>query len=286
MRSACLLAFLLSGLCWAQPIRQVQGGLVDVRYGQVSVDRGGNATVLDLMASSKLFLDGRLLTAEELLKEIPRGLSAVATYHESSGAIEKLEAFSAGSEQPRAALRLLPRKAPAYRRGDLLTVLVAPDEAARMGEGATILLTPGLSHTLFVPAQGGGLKAMARLNSSSNLVEVPVLVERGGKVYRGPSLSVAATGPEVLGFGPEKASSELATIPGWVDISHPPRLLDLSSARLRVSPGLRVVQFQPRIDRSVFELEADGPGQYWLEFEVADVLGEACRKRWILEVRP
>ncbi len=279
------MAFLLSGLCWAQPIRQVQGGLVDVRYGQVSVDTGGEATVLDLVTTSELFLDGRFLKAEELLKEIPHGLSVVATYQEASGAVERLEAFSAGTGQPRVGVTLLPQRA-AYRRGDLLTILLSAGEVSRLGGSPLTLFTPGVGRTTFVPAQRGGMKAMVRLNSSTNLVDIPLLVGRDGKVFRGPAISMAATKPEIRGFGPEKASSALSIIPGWVDISHPPRFLDLSSARLRVAPGLRVVKFQPRVDRTVFELEADGPGQYWLEFEVADVLGEVSRKRWNLEVRP
>ena len=47
-----------------------------------------------------------------------------------------------------------------------------------------------------------------------------------------------------------------------------------------------VFGFVPRVDRSLFELRADGPGWYWLEFEIRDELGRTSRKRWNLEVRP
>lgn len=294
-----LVAFLLATAGWSEPAisktsslspmpskQQVQGGLVDLRYGQVAIDGGGQATVLELEKESKIWLDGRAVSSQELLAEIPRGLGAVATYRGASGTVEKLEAFSSGQGQSRTDLVLLPRKAPAYRTGDLLTLLLSPAEVARLGGGPLTLLAPGLDHVAFTLAQRGGLKAYLRLQPTANLMEIPLFVQGKDRVYRGPSVSICASKPRLTGYGPAIASSGLAAIPGWVDLEHPPELLDLSSARLLVSPGLRIVRFQPRVDRAVFELQADGPGEHWVEFEIADVFGQLARQRWELQVRP
>ena len=65
----------------------IQGGLVDVRYGQVSIDTGGSSTVLDLPADASVTLDGQAIKADDLQKRIPEGLTAVATYHQNDGSI-------------------------------------------------------------------------------------------------------------------------------------------------------------------------------------------------------
>ena len=300
MKRAPLVALWLLGACWAQPVRDVapaktavvatarhvQGGLVDVRYGQVSINTGGEATVLELAADSVVTLDGVSLTSEQLLKAIPNSLSAVATYRAGSGVIEKLEAYTAGAKQGRVALTLSPRRSPAYRDGELVTVLLSSAESARLGLKDPTLSAPGIGPSRFVPAQRGGFKAHLRLRSDTNLVDLPLLLQSGQTVYRGPSVSLSATAPLIQGFGPERASAQMTNFPGWVDLSHPPSLLDLSSAKLQTSPGLQVLSFVPRVDRSLFELRADGPGWYWLEFEVRDELGRTSRKRWNLEVRP
>lgn len=296
---APLLALLLATAAWSEPAvsaasplsahsstQQVQGALVDLRYGQVSIDRGGQATVLELEDRSKIWLDGRAVSPQELLAGVPRGLGAVATFRGASGTIEKLEAFSSGQGQARTDLLLLPREAPAYRQGGLLTLLLSPAEADRLGGGPLTLLAPGLAHVAFTPAQRGGLKAYLRLQPTRNLIEIPLFVQGKDRLYRGPSISISASTPKLTSHGPARASSSLATIPGWVDIEHPPSLLDISSAQLRLSPGLRVVRFQPRVDRAVFELQADGPGEHWVEFEIADVFGQLARQRWGLQVRP
>ena len=112
------------------------------------------------------------------------------------------------------------------------------------------------------------------------------LVYMGKVLEKEPRISVAGTPPTITGTGPHVASSKLETIPGWIDLRYPAALLDLSSAKLTVSEGARIVRFQPRVDRSVFELQADGPGEYWLEFSVADVLGRPVKERWPLRVLP
>ncbi len=305
MKTAPLLALLLASACWALPpkvasepaaqnglatsrslSKQVQGGLVDLRYGQVCVDIGGEATVLELPSQAKVLLDGKAISPEELLKRIPEGLGVVATFSGADGIILALEAFSDGAKVPGAALTLVPLKGPAYRQGDLLTVVLSNQEVKRLGGSPLTLTAPGLRPTAFVPAQRGGQKATVRTSSDTNLVSIPLLVRAGEKVFTGPKISVATKPPVIRGYGPQNASAELSTIPGWLDLQHPPKLLDLTSAKLRASEGARIVKFQPRIDRTVFELEVEGPGEYWLEFEIADVLGNVSRQRWPIFVRP
>ena len=299
-----LALLLLTSTCLAMfdfVVGTIQGGLVDVRYGQVSIDTGGSSTVLDLPADASVTLDGQAIKADDLQKRIPEGLTAVATYHQNDGSITALETYSGGRGIPAANVTLLPTKA-VYKAGETVTILLSKEEVMRLGVPDKLripglpALPPGLlrsPHNLksiltdndFLPAQRGGYKAVLR-TPSSNLIDLPVLLKIGEKVYRGPRISVAATTPVITGKGPHVASSKLDTIPGWVDLCYPPSLLDLSSARLSVSSGARIVKFQPRVDRSVFELQADGPGEYWLEFSVADVLGRTVKERWPLRVLP
>jgi hypothetical protein len=267
--------------------KSVQGGLVDLRYGQVSIDTGGTSVVLDLAESSRLTFDGAPISAEELLKRVPQGLSAVAVYDGDYGTVSTLDTFGLGQSIPNAQISLLPWKGPAYGAGETVTVLVSAAEAQRLGSRPLSLTIPGATHNQpFVPAQRGGLKASVKVLPGWNLMEVPVYVNAGSKVHKGRRLSFSTSPPEITGFGPHQASGKLATIPGWVDSRSPSRLLDPTTASLTVSAGARVVDFQPRVDRTVFSIEADGPGEYWLEFSIADRMGRKVSQRWPLTVQP
>lgn len=247
--------------------------------------------VLDLTPTSRILLDGLAITADDLQNRVPDGLAAVATFQGRTGAILTLEAFSDGKNLPAASLTLSPSQA-VYQTGQSLTVELSPPEARRLGKGPWQLRVPGTGAARqgqwsdFPSTSQGGLKATVQLDASTDLVQVPVLLKLGNKVLKGGRISVAAGPPRISGYGPKAASSQLASIPGWVDLSTHPSLINLQSARLTASRGLRVVSFQPRVDRCVFELQADGPGEYWLEFRVADRSGRVAKERWPLRVLP
>lgn len=264
----------------------IQGGLVDIRYGQVSIDRGGTSTVLELGPNTFLSLDGVAITAEELVKQIPRGLSVVAGYDAPTGFAASVDAFSDTSELPGLASRILPWRGPAYGTGELVTVVVSAPEVKRLG-GPISATIPGIGRDLaFVPAQEGGRKVMFRVLPGMDFSNLPIFVTSRGKVHRAGRLNVSTTAPTIVDFGPRQGSAKLASIPGWVDLRARTPLLDPTTARLTASPGARVVSFQPRVDRSVFEIEADGPGEYWLDFSIEDKMGRTVRQRWPVRVLP
>jgi hypothetical protein len=260
---------------------------VDIRYGQVSVDLGGTSEVLEADEGSVLTLDGAAITAEELVKRIPEGLAVAVRYNGQTGKIGWLDAFSRATAMPGAALILRPWKGPAYAANELVTVTISAAEAKRLGPGPLTTTIPGVAHDLpFVVAPSGGMKAVVRVMPGWDFVDLPVFLKSGKKVYKGGRLNFSTSAPAITGFGPHQASAKLATIPGWVDLRSESRLLDPATAKLTVSQGARVVDFQPRVDRTVFAIEADGAGEYWLEFSMADHMGRQVSKRWPLRVQP
>jgi hypothetical protein len=263
-----------------------QGGLVDIRYGQVCLDGGGSALVLEVPENCLLTLDAVKVSAEQLLTHIPEGLSAVISFDTRGGIAQAVEAFSGGATLPALASRTLPAVGPAYGPGELVTILLPAAEVARLSGPSTVSI-PGVARDLpLLPAQGGGAKVMFRVQPGMDFFQLPVFVCSRDTVYRAGRLNLATTAPTVIDYGPSQASVRLASIPGWVDVWARTPLLDPTSARLTVSPGLRVQSFQPGVGRSNFELEADGPGEHWIEFSMQDQLGRTVRQRWPLRVLP
>lgn len=266
----------------------LQGGLVDIRYGQVSIDLGGVSEVVDLGPISTLTLDGAPITPEELLKKVPQGLTATVRYDPASGVVGWLDAFSRGAEQARASSGRRPSNSPAYEAGDVVAVTLSEPEARRLGGAGKVKVSiPGVARDLpLVKATGGGWKATVRILPGWDLVKVPVFLSTPGKVYRAGTLDAWTTHPTIIGFGPHVASSSLEKIPGWVDLRSASRQIDPDSILLRASAGARIVDLQRRVDRTVFALQVDGPGEYWVVFSATDNLGRAVSQRWPVRVLP
>lgn len=266
----------------------LQGGLVDIRYGQVAVDLGGVAEVLETDASSVLTLNGSPITAEELLKQIPDDLAVAVRFAPDTGKVGWLDAFSDGQGMPAVDLGKAPVQGEAYKAREMLTLTLSSQEWKRLGQRSCTATIPGVAHDLkFSPTRAGGCDVVLKVMPGWNFRDVPVFLETGGRVYRGPRLTFSTTAPAVTGFGPSRASAHSENIHGWVDVrSEGANLLQPTSARLTVAPGLKVLEFQPRVDRSVFVLRADSPGEYWVEFRIADRMGRKLAKRWPLQVLP
>ncbi len=266
----------------------LQGGLVDLRYGQVSIDLGGVSEVLDLVPASVITLDGAPTTAEALLKAVPQGLTATVRYDPGVGTIGWLDAFSRGTSQPRAGSGRQPVKGPAYGAGDAVAITLSEAEARRLGGGEKLRLTiPGVAHELpLTPATRGGWKATVKILPGWDLVEVPVFLTTPTGVHRAGRLDAWTTPPEIVGFGPHLAPSSLPKVPGWVDLRSASRQIDPDSIQVTASPGVRVVDLQRRVDRTTFSLIPDGPGEVWLEVTAADRMGRTVRQRWPLRFQP
>lgn len=274
-----------------------QGGLVDVRYGQVSLDLGGKSLVLTTNDKTVLTLNGTVVPPETLLEHLPKGLAATARYDQRTGQLGWLDAYGQPGAPPAPSavhLDIVPWKGPAYRQGERLTISLSTGEKKRLGSTKKPIrvFIPGITHGLpLVEAADGSLQASFTVQPGWNYQDVPILLHTGdsaspGRVYSGPRFSVSTTGPSILGYGPQAASTSLKNIPGWVDHRSESHLIDPSTAELEVSEGCRVLSFTRRVDRSSFELESDGPGDYWIEFRVSDRLGRPVKKRWILRVAP
>ncbi len=274
-----------------------QGGLVDIRYGQVSLDLGGKSLVFTIDETSILTLNGTVTSPEALLKHLPDGLAATARFDPRTGRLGWLDAYGQSSAVPRLSavqLDIVPWKGPAYQQGERLTVSLPRREAKRLGLSKKTLraFIPGITHDLpLLATSDGGAKATFTVMSGWDYQGVPVMIRveespTTERVYGGPRLSFSTTGPSILGSGPQVASGRLKSIPGWVDHRSESGLIDPSTAVLKVSEGCRVLNFSRRVDRSSFELETDGPGDYWIEFRVSDRMGRSVKERWMLRVLP
>jgi hypothetical protein len=266
----------------------LQGALVDIRYGQAAIDLGGVSEVLDAGKDSLLTLDGRRISAEALVKHLSEDLAVAVRYAPDTGKVGWLDAFRGGAGgQAGVKLRVDSSKAPAFGVSDTVALALPAAERRRLGGGTLTVTIPGVVHDLpLLATPDGGAGATVRVLPGWDYSNVPVFVNAGGKAFRGPNLSFSTTPPAITGFGPRRACSALERIPGWVDARSDSKLLDPSSARLTVSKGARVIKLQPRIDRTVFQLETDGPGEYTLDFSIADRMGRRSSKRWSFKVLP
>lgn len=249
----------------------LQGGLVDVRYGQVSLDLGGTAEVLELHPSSVLTLNGQPTTAEALQAKLPLGLAAVVRYAPDSGRIGWLDAYTNRSPAGILAVRLSPSR-PAYAKGETVRLLLPP-----RGEGAYLI--PGLVHGL--PARDASLT----VREGMDLRDLPIFWISADQTWRVGKLTLAASPPELKSFGPSVASRHLAEVPGWLDFHSPGGLLEPTSIRVTVDGGAEIVNLQRRVGRTAFTVLVPGGGTYWLEAEARDQLGRRVQRRWPLHVR-
>lgn len=269
----------------------LQGGLVDIRYGQAALDLGGWSQVLEVDKGSSFTLDGKPISAEGLQKQIPAGLAAVARYDPHTGHLSWLDAFSYGSKVPQVDLKTSPPPQSAYRQGQVITVRLSSTEARRLAGSNYDLALPGLFRSLpLTPSSQGGFEASFQVMEGWNLSGAPLLLKiktsQGVNYARGPKLSLATTPPQVLSHGPLVANARQKIIEGWVDVRSESKQINPSTAKLITPQGCRVLKLQPRVDRTIFTLETDGPGDYPLSFSIADHLGNRATKQWVLRILP
>lgn len=264
----------------------LQGGLIDLRYGQASIDVGGTGVLLQWDEQTVFTLDGSIRAAEELASALEDGtpLKAVASYQEQSGRISRLDAFSPASV-PAVSLQLKPW-VPVLKPGQKLEVVIERPEAERSGLTTPTLRIPGqLQSSPFRIRPDGSLKA-SLVVGEWGLRDVPLLVQEGQRTLRGKRISVSAGKPRIGESGPTIASDHLDLIPGWFTLEGSSLFLDPGSVRLQVSNGAEVVQVFPRRDRVDFTLRVAGPGNYQIQASISDQLGRSAEKSWSFTVRP
>ena len=264
----------------------IQGALVDIRYGQVSIARSGTAQVLDLYSHSELTLNGRLSTEEELLSLLPDGLSVYVRYEADSGRIGWLDAISNSLKQRAISVNIDPYKGPAYAAGEQIRLSLTSNEIERLGLKSPNFFLPGLAHSLPTLTTANGVEAHLKFPPGLDYSHLKVFVTDEDQSFRGADLTIASTPPRIESYGPEVASARLPTLWGWVDHRSEANILDLRSGRFSCSPGSRIVENRTTPLRSTFKLEFDGPGTYWIDFEIFDQLGRRTSQRWPIYIRP
>jgi hypothetical protein len=264
----------------------LQGGLVDLRYGQASVDVGGLGVILEWTEATVFTLNGAPCRAAALtsLIEEGSGLTVAVRYDPSTGLMGWCDAVSSGSV-PAVGVALEPWKA-ILTSNESLTVKISPSESKRLGLKNPTLFIPGMVHGLDFRSHRLGWQTTVPIKSGWNWKELPLFVTNGnGLVFRGQKISVSTTGPSIGESGPRVASEHLTSIPGWFQLEGNLMFLDLTSIRLSVSNGARITRILPRRGRVDFTMEVVGSGTYRIEASIADLVGRETRKTWSFSVR-
>jgi len=264
----------------------LQGGLIDLRYGQASIDVGGTGVLLQWDEQTIFTLDGSARSAEELTSALEDGtpLKVVASYQAKSGLVSRCDAFSP-APMPAVSLELTPW-IPVLKPGQKLEVVIERPEAERAGLTSPILRIPGQTEGSKFRSRPDGRFQTSLVVGEWDLREVPLLVQEGRRTLRGKRISVSAGRPRIGETGPTVASDHLDLIPGWFTLEGSSLFLDPGSVRLQVSGGAEVVQVFPRRDRVDFTLRVVGPGNYQVQASISDQLGRSAEKSWSFTVRP
>lgn len=274
---------------WAREtsLHYLQGGLIDLRYGQASVDTGGAGVLLQWNEKTRFTLNGSACSAEDLTSKLKNGtsLTVATSFTPADGLMRNCDALSS-TRVPAVDLRLEPWE-PIMKSGERLQILVSKSEARRLNLVSPKLFIPGVeTQPNFSSRSGGALQTTVTLEKGWNWRDLPLFVRsRDGRVFRGKSVSVSSGGPTIGDVAPAVASSHLENIPGFFTLEGNTAFLDVRSIRLITSPGAEVIEIFPRPDRVDFTLKVIGTGTYSLRAEVSDLLGRKATKNWSFSVR-
>lgn len=257
----------------------LQGALVDIRYGQVCLDRAGVGEILDTNKNSVVTLDGRAISNDALQKALKSSsITAVVRYNPKTGQIGWLDAYTQTANKGELRAKFTPWKGPAYEAGETVKISVPRGREARLS-------IPGVCHNLAMQRDGEGTSATVEILQGWDLREVPIYLLAEGEVFQVGQLSVSTSGPEVIGFGPRRASRYSAQIPAWVDLHSEAGLLEPSSIKVTVSNGAEVLDLRRRVDRTDFKLQLPGHGTYVVTVQASDRMGRTVEQQWPVTVR-
>jgi hypothetical protein len=268
-------------------LHYLQGGLIDLRYGQASVDTGGTGVLLQWTEKTRFTLNGSRCVAEDLALTLKDGtpLTVATGYTPADGLMLTCDALSSVGV-PAVDLQLEPWQ-PIMTAGDRLQVSVSKSEARRLNLVSPKLFIPGVdSEPTFSRLPGGALRTTVAMKEGWNWRDIPLFLRsQDGRVFRGKTVSVSCAPPEIGEVGPAVASSHLDTIPGFFELKGNTSFLDFTSVRVTASTGVEIIQIYPRPDRVDFTMKTIGPGTYVLRAEVSDRLGRQATRSWSFSVR-
>ena len=263
----------------------LQGGLIDVRFGQLSVDVAGVGQILDWDAKTLFTLNGTTTKASELASLVLKGqaLKVAVRYNPESGYVGWLDALSS---EPQAAiyLELEPYLGPAMEAGQELKITIPRFEARRLDLDSATLFAPGMTHKLEMTGEGS-LHGTLPLLQGWNWFEIPLYVRNNqGTAWRGRKISVSSNGPRIVSYGPEETLAVESKVSCWIDLANRGEYLSLTESQFEVSQGGKLSRPAFSNGRLHFELEVDGPGTYWIEARVVDQLDRASLVKWPVSV--
>ena len=265
----------------------LQGGLIDLRYGQASVDTGGTGVLLQWDEKTRFTLNGSRCQAEDLASTLKEGMPlTVATgFNSADGLMKNCDALSSAG-MPAVDLRLEPWQS-IMIAGDRLEVSISKAEARRLKLVSPRLFIPGVeAEQSFSSLSDGVFRTTVSTKKGWNWKDVPLFLRsQDGRVFRGKTVSVSSGPPEIGEVGPSVASSHLTSIPGYFELRGNTTFLDFASVRVIAPTGVEIGQIDPRPDRVDFTMTTIGPGTYLLKVEISDLLGRQATKSWSFSVR-
>lgn len=280
-----LALILLAATGWARPIPHTvgQGGLVDLRHGQLCIEMQGFGRIFDYSAATRFTLDGTPTTPEALAEYLSQGLplSAVARIDRTSSQATSVD-VSSGRKMKAVAVRIQPDSNLPLPAGSELKLSVSQAELKRLGLKKPWLSIPGLAHR--APLQqtaGNRAEAVFHLDLGLELRRLPIYLSEGeGEVYRGQHFGVSTRPPKLKDGGPRIVEKSLTRVPAWIDLEGPTDLLDHRATRLTVSGGAKIESILTRPNRIEFWLLLPTSGEFTVEAGIRDKLGRTSKASW------
>lgn len=264
----------------------MQGGLIDLRYGQACLETQASGHILEYTSNTLFTLNGKKTSADALAALLKNGtdLAAVARFDSATGKAGWLDTIS-GTPAPTVKLLVLPTTAKTFRAGDRLTVTLPEAELRRLKLSQPTLTVPGVAHAQAPQTVAGGLQWSLTLPEGIELRRVPIyVVDAKLGAFQGPQLSLSGLSPSLGPAGPQKAPAGLLRFPGWVDLKGPTDLLDFSATKVVASGGAKVDGLLTRPGRLEFWLNVPAPGTYNLRAYVKDTLSRSSSVEWTVTV--
>lgn len=286
MRKLFLALLLLTALSLAQtsPPSVEQGGLVDLRHGQVCLEMQGFGRIFDYGAKTRFTLDGKPTTPETLASLLAEGqsLSAVARVDNRSGRASSVD-VSSGRKMRAVEVRLQPKPDLPLAAGRELKLFVPNAELKRLGLRKPWLSIPGLVHKMPLQPTPDGARAGFTLEPGAELRRLPIYLSEGDKeVFRGQQFGVTSNPPQLGSGGPRVVEASLIRVPAWVELSGPTDLLDHGATSLSVSGGGKIENILTRPNRIEFWLVLPTTGSFTVKAKIKDRLGRASESTWVV----
>lgn len=263
------------------PTAVTQGGLVDLRHGQVCLDLHGHGRIFDYGEKTRLTLDGRPVTPEHLADLLKNGVALSAVVRADNGGLAASVDIASGHTMKAFSVKITPESELPIPAGHDLDFFVSSHELKRLKSKQPRLTVAGLAYQVPMKLTPNGAQATLRLESGLEVRNLPVYLSEGETdVYRGQGFSVNTEAPKLVSGGPGVVGASAQRLPGWVDLEGPIDLLDHRATRITVSGEGKVDTILTRGGRLEFWLTLPTPGTYQVKARIKDHFGRISEYRW------